>query len=404
MEGIMKRILSLILCFSLIAAPVLASSPADISSAIVSTGTAATTSTPTPSNSYNSALAGTAKSAILIEQTTGQVLYESNADEKLPIASVTKVMTMLLAMEALNNGTITMDTMLTCSAYAASMGGSQVYLEPGEQMSFSDALKAVAVASGNDAAVMIAEKLAGSEGEFVKEMNNEAARLSLKNTNFVNCNGLDEDGGSGYSSARDVSIISAELLKYPQILPFLSIWMDSLRNGQFTLANTNKLIHSYDGANGIKTGSTAAAGYCLSASALKDGMQLIAVVLGAPSTADRFSIATNLLDYGFANYATVPVDISNTTVKVEKGSATTINAVPKTATNLVVPKAKKSQVTSEINLPKSIAAPINKSDKVGNITYKIGDQQIAEIDLISDSNVSRMNWWQSFMRSLKGLV
>jgi len=350
----------------------------------------------------DSSLSGTAKSVILMEATSGKVLYENNADEHLPIASVTKIMTMLLAMEALDNGVMTLDTQLTCSANAASMGGSQVYLEPGETMSFNDTMKAIAVSSGNDAAVMMAEAIGGTEGEFVKMMNDKAAQLGMVNTHFINPNGLDE-GTEAYSSARDVALMSAELLKHPKIEDYLTIWMDTLRNGAFTLSNTNKLIHSYQGANGIKTGSTAEAGYCLSASAERDGMDLIAVVLGAPSTADRFSIATGLLDYGFANYATIDIGTSDSfgKVAVEKGDTSSIEVQPARTGSVVVPKAKKSQVQAEIDLPKKVAAPIKQGDKIGSVSYKLGDETLDTIDLVSTEDVERMNFWQSLFNNFK---
>ena len=242
-----------------------------------------------------------AKSGILMEASTGEVLYEQNANERLQIASVTKVMTMLLIMEAIDSGKISLDDMVTTSEYAASMGGSQVFLEAGEQMSVNDMLKAIAVASGNDAAVAMAEFISGSEGAFVEKMNKRASELGCENTHFINCNGLDETP-EHYSSARDVARISQELLKHTKIFDYTTIWMDSLRNGSFGLSNTNKLIRFYNGANGLKTGSTSTAKYCLSATALRDGMQLIAVIICAPSTKDRFSSASALLDYGFANY------------------------------------------------------------------------------------------------------
>lgn len=242
-----------------------------------------------------------AKSGILMEASTGEVLYEQNANERLQIASVTKVMTMLLIMEAIDSGKISLDDMVTTSEYAASMGGSQVFLEVGEQMSVNDMLKAIAVASGNDAAVAMAEFISGSEGAFVEKMNKRASELGCENTHFINCNGLDETP-EHYSSARDVARISQELLKHTKIFDYTTIWMDSLRNGSFGLSNTNKLIRFYNGANGLKTGSTSTAKYCLSATALRDGMQLIAVIICAPSTKDRFSSASALLDYGFANY------------------------------------------------------------------------------------------------------
>ncbi|MCL2739660.1 MAG: D-alanyl-D-alanine carboxypeptidase [Oscillospiraceae bacterium] len=354
-------------------------------------------------------LGGTAKSTILIEQSSGKVLFEKDADIRLPIASVTKTMTMLLAMEAWDSGVIAPDTKLTCSEYAASMGGSQVFLEPGEQMSFDEILKAIVVSSGNDASVMLAEHLAGTEGEFVRLMNEKAASLGMKNTHFINCNGLDE-GTEGFSSARDVALMSAELMKHDKITKYTTIWMDSLRGGEFGLSNTNRLIHYYEGANGIKTGSTSEAFYCLSAGAKRDGMQLIAVVLAAPTTVERFATATSMLDYGFANYAVL--DIGNGekfgSVKLEKGDILEMSVVPSVGgavsgapPKVVVPKAKKNQVKEEVILPKKISAPIKKGDKVGIVKYKIGDEVINEVDLVAICDSERMNVWDSFTKNLK---
>ena len=241
-----------------------------------------------------------AKSYILMEHSTGRVLAEDKADEKLPIASVTKIMTMLLIMEEIENKTLKWDDLVTVSDNAMSYGGSTMFLESGEQLPVSDMLKGIAVASANDGCVAMAEHIAGSESEFVTKMNEKAAQLGMNNTNFVNTNGLDEE--NHYSSARDVAIMSRELLRYPEITKYTSIWTDELRGGKFQLANTNKLVRFYSGANGLKTGSTSAALCCLSASAKRDGMQLIAVVLGSPTSDKRFSSARALLDYGFANY------------------------------------------------------------------------------------------------------
>ena len=240
------------------------------------------------------------KSAVLIEASTGTVLLERDPHQKLPPASVTKIMTMLLIAEAIDGGKIKMDDLVTCSDYASSMGGSQVYLKAGESMTVSDMLKAIAVASANDACVAMAEHLAGSESAFVAQMNERAAALGMKNTKFCNTNGLPDP--NHLTTAYDIALMSKELIKHEKILPYLGIWTDSLRGGDFGLANTNKLIRYYKGANGMKTGSTNDAGFCLSAAALREGMQLIAVVLGAPTSKERFADATALLDFGFANY------------------------------------------------------------------------------------------------------
>lgn len=249
----------------------------------------------------NAAVNVTAPAAILIEAGTGQVLYEKNSHDRRPPASVTKIMTMLLVIEAIDEGTLSLDDMVRCSEFAASMGGSQVYLEPNEEMSVRDMLKAVAVASGNDAAVALAEHVAGSAEGFVDLMNQRAAALGMKDTHFVNCNGLDNP--EHLTTAYDIALMSRELVRHPLIFEFTGIWMDSLRDGAFGLVNTNKLIRFYEGANGLKTGSTSVAKFCLSASAVRNGMNLIAVIMGADSSKDRFGDASRLLDYGFANYA-----------------------------------------------------------------------------------------------------
>lgn len=334
-----------------------------------------------------------APSAILMEQSSGQVLYELNADEKLPIASVTKTMTMLLIMEALDSGKINLTDMVSTSEYAASMGGSQVFLEPGEEMSVEDMLKAIAVASGNDAAVAMSEFVAGTESAFVEMMNTRAKELGCKNTHFINCNGLDETA-EHYSTARDVALISCELLKHPKIQDYTTIWMDTLRNGEFGLSNTNKLIRFYNGANGIKTGSTSAAKYCLSASAKRDNMQLIAVILAAPSTADRFSSATRLLDYGFANYAVVNAaeKIGELTpMPVIGGKADTVTVQADKSVNFIVKKGNQDKVEVATAFDEPIKAPVSQNQALGKATLTIDGEKVAICDLVATQDVQRIN-------------
>lgn len=338
-----------------------------------------------------------AKSAILMEASTGKVLYELNPNERLPIASVTKVMTLLLIMEALDNGKITLEDMVTCSEYAASMGGSQIYMEPGEQMSVHDMIKAIAVSSANDACVVMAEHIMGSETVFVEEMNSKAKELGMTNTNFMNSNGLDVE--NHYSTAYDIALMSKELLKHPKIIEYLTIWMDSLRGGEFGLANTNRLIRFYKGANGIKTGSTTEALYCISASAKRDGMQLISVILGAPTSNDRFNSASKLLDYGFANYAIMndadegkPI----ATVKVEKGTKEELGVIVKEQLQVLLPKGKKNMVKKQVNMPESIVAPIKKGEKVGVIEYKLENESLGKVDLVAEQDISRINPFMMF--------
>ncbi len=334
----------------------------------------------------------TAKSSILMEATSGKVLYENNADEQLPIASVTKVMTMLLIIEAIDSGSINYSDMVTCSEYAASMGGSQVYLEPGEQMSVDDMLKAIAVASGNDAAVAMAEHVSGSETDFVAKMNNRAKELGMKNTHFVNVNGLDTEGH--YSSARDVAIASAELMKHQDIAKYLTIWMDTLRDGEFGLNNTNKLIRYYEGANGIKTGSTSEALYCLSAAAKRNDMQLIAVVLGAPTTKDRFNSASKLLDYGFAGWAVKRADKEENLpnhIGVVKGARQTVDVATKGDFNALIEKSNLNLVEKQIILPKKVNAPVKKGQLIGHIEYTLNGNTVGKVDIVTVKEVKKMN-------------
>lgn len=334
-----------------------------------------------------------APSAILMEQTSGQVLYELNADEKLPIASVTKTMTMLLIMEALDSGKIKLTDTVTTSEHAASMGGSQVFLEVGETMSVEDMLKAVVVASGNDAAVAMAEFIAGTESAFVEMMNKRAKELGCKNTHFINCNGLDETA-EHYSSARDIALISCELLRHPKIQDYTTIWMDTLRNGEFGLSNTNKLIRFYNGANGIKTGFTSAAKYCLSAAAKRDNMQLVATILGAPSTSDRFASATRLLDYGFANYTVVNAAEkigSLSPMPVVGGKVDAVEVQPDNSVNFIVKKGNQDKVEVSVAFDEPIKAPLSQNQPLGKATLTINGEKVAICDIIATQEVKRIN-------------
>jgi len=330
-------------------------------------------------------------SAILIEAESGQVLFEQNSHDRRPPASVTKIMTMLLVMEAIDRGQIAMEDMVTCSDYAASMGGSQVYLEPGEQMSVHDMLKAVAVASGNDAAVALGEHIAGSSEAFVDMMNKRAGELGMNDTNFVNCNGLDHE--AHLTSAHDIALMSRELTSHSAIFDFTSIWMDSLRDGAFGLVNTNKLIRFYEGANGLKTGSTGAAKYCLSASACRDGMTLIAVVMGAESSKERFNDASRLLDFGFANYTIADSLLSDEeleSVTIQKGVKQQIKPAPSEAFHLLVNKARIQEIEKKITLTKQVPAPIRAGDKLGEVEFAIDGQIIGTADLVATEDCPRL--------------
>lgn len=343
-----------------------------------------------------------AKSAVLMEASTGKILYEQNSHEKLPPASVTKVMTMLLIMEAIDNGKISFDDMVASSEYAASMGGSQIYLEPGEQMSVHDMLKAIAVASGNDASVAMAEHIYGSEEAFVKAMNDKAKELGMNDTNFVNCNGLDAD--NHYTSAYDIALMSRELLKHPKIHDYLTIWIDSLRDGKFGLANTNKLIRFYPGANGIKTGSTGKALYCLSASAKRDGMQLIAVIMGAPNTKERFNAATKLLDYGFANYSIVSGAKKGELVgelDVLKGITNKVNLVTASDFNALIKKGQQGNIDKKVNIADNLHAPVEKGQKVGEIVFSAGGEEVGKVDVITSEAVEKVSVDKVFIKLVK---
>lgn len=338
----------------------------------------------------NTDLGLNAKSAILMEESTGNILYESNPDERVPIASVTKVMTMLLIMEAVDSGKISLDDMVTVSENAMSYGGSTMFLETGEQLTVNDMLKGIAVASANDGCVAMAEHLAGSESAFVDMMNEKAKELGMENTHFMNTNGLDED--DHYSSARDVAIMSRELMKHETIFNYTSIWMDTLRGGKFQLANTNKLIRFYDGANGLKTGSTSKALCCLSAAAKRNDMQLIAVVLGAPTSAERFASAKSLLDYGFANYAVntqITAGDEVQKIAVEKGVDKEVGVVAGDSCSTLVKKGQEDNVTKEIKIDETITAPIEAGQKIGTMTISRDGEVIADIDLNASSAVEK---------------
>lgn len=338
----------------------------------------------------NTDLGLNAKSAILMEEATGNILYESNPNERLPIASVTKVMTMLLIMEAVDSGKISLDDMVTVSENAMSYGGSTMFLETGEQLTVNDMLKGIAVASANDGCVAMAEHLAGNESAFVDIMNEKAKELGMENTHFMNTNGLDED--DHYSSARDVAIMSRELMKHETIFNYTSIWMDTLRGGKFQLANTNKLIRFYDGANGLKTGSTSKALCCLSAAAKRNDMQLIAVVLGAPTSAERFASAKSLLDYGFANYAVntqITAGDEVQKIAVEKGVDKEVGVVAGDSCSTLVKKGQEDNITKEIKIDETITAPIEAGQKIGTMTISRDGEVIADIDLNASSAVEK---------------
>lgn len=334
-----------------------------------------------------------AKSVLLMEQSTGEVLFENNADEKLPIASVTKIMTMLLICEALDEGKITMEDMVSVSERAMSMGGSTMFLATGEELSVYEMLKGIAVASANDGCVAMAEYISGSVEGFVDEMNKKAQELGMQNTNFVNTNGLDED--NHYSSARDVALMSRELLRHERIFEFTTIWTDKMHDGQYDLANTNKLIRFYQGANGLKTGSTSKAQCCISATAKRNDMQLIAVVLGAPTSNERFADARALLDYGFANYSVdKPVSVGEEVciVPVVKGRKETLSVCAKNDFSYLASKGNKAECEKEIILPEEINAPVEKGQVVGNMVFRADGEEIGEIELVAGEDIAKKSF------------
>ena len=345
------------------------------------------------------------KSAVLMDTATGTVLYEKNSHEKLAPASVTKVMTMLLIMEAIDSGKICWEDMVTASEAAAAKGGSQIYLKVGESMSVSDMVKSIAVSSANDAACAMAEHLAGSESAFVDRMNARAKELGMHDTNFVNCTGLDDgaDAANHRTSAYDIALMSRELLvKHPDIKKFTTIWMDTVRNGEFGLSNTNKLIRFYSGATGLKTGFTSGAGYCLSATAEREGMELIAVVMGAQTSQERTAACKSMLDYGFANYAVVcPKLEEEVSVPVRLGSTGSVPAVPGEENRLLIDKGLKSGVTTEVSLPESVTAPVAPGQQLGTMVIRSGDRILAEVPLIADREVPRLTWGQLMVLVLR---
>ena len=344
----------------------------------------------------------------LMDTATGTILFEHNSHEPLAPASVTKVMTMLLIMEAIDSGKISWDDAVTVSETAAAKGGSQIYLKVGETMSVSDMLKSVAVSSANDCACALAEHIAGSESSFVEKMNQRAKELGMNDTQFVNCTGLDDDDNAKehLTSAYDIAVMSRELMgKHPDIQKFTTIWMDTVRNGAFGLSNTNKLVRFYPGATGLKTGFTSAAGYCLSATAQRDGLGLIAVVMGAKTSQERFAGCKAMLDYGFANFALITPELpADNTVPVKLGTAKTVTAVPSEETKLLLDKGQKDQVTTQVTLDESLTAPVSKGQKIGTLTIRAGEQVLSQVPMVAQEAVPRLSWWDLFLQVLQKIA
>lgn len=348
----------------------------------------------------------TSHAALLMEKTTGEILYAQNEHEARPPASVTKIMTVLLTMEAIDSGRIALDDMVTVSAYAAGMGGSQVFLAEGEQMSVDDLLKAVCVSSGNDAAVALAEHVAGVTELFVEQMNNRARELGMKDTHFVNCTGLTAEGH--VTSAYDIALMSRELLlHHPEVRNYTTIWMDTLRSGTFGLSNTNKLIRFYDGATGLKTGFTQEAGYCISATAERDGMELIAVIMKGNTSDSRNADAKTLLNYGFSTYALVDIQPEEPlpVLPVTLGTADTVSVtLPEEGRTLLLEKSQTGGLTQTVELPESVAAPVCAGDRLGTLTVSREGTVALAIPIVAGETVERLTWGETVTRMLRTAI
>lgn len=344
-----------------------------------------------------------APSAILIEKETGTVIYEKNADEQLHPASVTKVMTMLLVVEAIESGNLSLDDIVTASEHAVSMGGTQIYLKEGEQMTVRDLLKSVVVGSANDAAVALAEHLSGTESAFAAKMNQRATELGMVNTSFINCTGLPINGEENITTARDISLMSRELIRYDMIKDFTTIWMDTVRNGEFGLSNTNKLIYYYEGATGLKTGFTKMSMYCLSATAERGGVEYIAVVMNCDTSDNRFASAKALLSYAFSTYTLVDVrpDAVFLPVEVKLGEVSHVQPVLQGTEKLLLEKSKAATVTKVAEIEESLQAPVEQGQVIGSLSVYDGDTLLTEIPIVAGDSVAKLTWGQVFVRFLK---
>lgn len=338
-----------------------------------------------------------APSAVLVEKSTGTVIYEKNAHEQRSPASVTKVMTLLLVVEAIDSGVISLDDMVTASAYACSMGGSQVWLKENEQMSVSDMLKCVAVVSANDCAVALAEHISGSEEAFVAQMNARALELGMTETNFTNCTGLLENNRH-YTSAYDISLMSRELISHDMIKEYSTIWMDSVRDGASELVNTNRLVRFYDGTTGLKTGYTSTAGHCLAATAERGGVEYIAVIMNGSSSDERFESAKTLLNYAFANYSLVSLrpESALPPVYVELGIVNSVQPMLDGRDAVLLNKSAVSGLEYSLELPESVSAPIAQGEQLGRLVVSSGGEQLAEVPLVATNDVPRMGVWKIF--------
>ena len=344
------------------------------------------------------------KSAVLMEATTGKVLYAQNPDEALPPASVTKIMTLLLVMEAIDAGKIALSDMVSASEYAASMGGSQVYLKVGETMSVEDMLKSVVISSANDAAVALAEFVSGDVNTFVKQMNERAKELGMTSTVFENVTGLDDTAEHHLTSARDIALMSRALIAHPTILKYSSIWMDTIRNGAFGLTNTNRLVRFYRGATGLKTGSTSKAGFCVSVTAERDGLSLICVIMGAESRDVRNAQATKLLDWGFANYASFCAEGQSVGEIRVLGGVQSRCTVGYDTFNAVLPKGSVGKIEQKIEIDEQAAAPIKVGEEVGRVQYLLDGEVIGEVPVVAKQDVAKIGFWGLWQRLLAKIL
>ena len=399
----MRKLLSLILIFAFIfcsnanAESVTVSSECDISDLEVPLSTAVEVS------AVGTTLDIKAKSAILMEPHTGKVLYEQNADEKLPPASITKIMSLLRVMEALERGDFDLETVVTASEHACSMGGSQIWLEPGEGMTVDDLLRATVIASANDACVALGELIAGSEEGFVALMNEKAKALGMNSTTFKNCTGLDADGH--LTTAGDVAIMSGELIKHEKIKDYSTVWMDSLRDGKSELVNTNKLVRFYKGTTGLKTGTTSIAKYCLSATAERDGLSLVAVIMAGETSTDRFEGAKKLLDYGFANYsfAKINPELKEKETALSNGETKTVKVKADGDLSLLMLKSSKNNISRKTEWVKNLTAPIKKGQTVGYVNIYNGEENIGRIPIKATQNVKKRGFGLSFSNIFKNM-
>lgn len=347
----------------------------------------------------------TAPSAVLMETSTGKIVFEKNSHEQRACASVTKVMTLLLVFEAIDSGKLDFDDTITASEHAASMGGSDIWLENGETMSADDMIKATVVASANDAAVALAEHISGSEEVFVEKMNQRAKELKMNDTVFKNCNGLDEEGH--ITSAYDVAVMSRELMKHDKIFDYTSIWLDNLRGGKTQIVNTNKLLKTYNGITGLKTGTTNDAGCCMAASATRGNVSLVAVVLGCKTGKERFSDASALLDYGFANIAvkelSLPEDIPKS-IEVEGGMESSVPIKCEVSSSIVIDKSTSPEIKTKIDIPEKVAAPVSENQKIGTLTYLVDDKPVNSFDIVAIKDVIKTSYGSVFEVVFNSLI